>query len=221
VWDNRVIRAFALGAGAALVVACSSPAGSPVPRDGSGSLATQVAARSSAPSKHLYVIEFDATKAVLEYPIAAGIPRAKTDRVITGLVGPNALAFDDAGHLFVLDGRIVKEFAQGANGPAKPIREFHVPISLNIGALAVDANGYVYVGQKARIFVYAPSARGHAKPVAIFTPAGYPSSLTLDSSGELYALGNQREQKPRTRVGLVGVMNTATCILNVSVGFIR
>jgi hypothetical protein len=150
----------------------------------------------NAPTKHLYVIEFDAVRAVLEYAIRGGIPDAKPDRVIAGLVGPNAIALDHEGRLFVLDGRIVKEFAPGASGRAHPIREINVPLGLNIGTLAVDAQGYLYVGQKARVFVYGPNARGRAKPVAIFTPIGYPAGLAIDARSELYALGNTQEMDP-------------------------
>jgi hypothetical protein len=189
---------LASGACAAALIACSSSIGErAVPATQSASVPTQPHALApGAATKHLYVLEFDAIMAVLEYPIQAGIPAAKPDRVISGLTGPNALAFDSKGRLFVLDGRTIKEFAVGASGAAKPIREINVPLSLNIGALAVDAQGYVYVGQKQRIFVYAPNARGRAKPVAIFTPAGYPSSLTIDASNELYALGSTQRMHP-------------------------
>jgi hypothetical protein len=149
-----------------------------------------------AATKHLYVLEFDASKAVLEYPIRNGIPAASPDRTITGLAGPNAINFDDSGNLYVLDGRIVKEFAPGANGNAHPIRSFHVPLSLNIGSLAIDANGYAYVGQKASVHVYAPGARGYPKAVAKFKPVGYPAGLAVDASNDLYALGNTQSGHP-------------------------
>jgi hypothetical protein len=154
------------------------------------------AAAARAPAKHLYVIEFDSVRAVLEYAIRGGIPQAKPDRVVSGLVGPNAIALDGAGHLFVLDGRIVKEFAAGASGHAHPIRQIHVPISLNIGSLAVDRAGYLYVGQAGHLYVFAPGAHGRAAPVEILKPRGYPSSLAIDAADDLYALGNTQKEDP-------------------------
>jgi hypothetical protein len=190
VWASLFSRSFVAGACATVIVACSSSVGKQnIPAGGA-------AAVPSAATKHLYVIEFDSVKAVLEYPIRAGIPDAKTDRVVTGLVGPNAIALDDAGRLYVLDGRIVKEFAAGAAGHARPIREIDVPISLNIGTLAIDALGYVYVGQKGRVFVYAPQAHGHAKPIAIITPVGYPAGAAIDAGGAFYVLGNTQKMHP-------------------------
>src|SRR5215472_13188189 len=83
---------------------CALHSGAPVPVSASNWMATQTSGRPAA-AKHLYVLEFDATKAVLEYRLQNGIPAATPDREIQGLDGPNALTFDGAGNLFVLDGR--------------------------------------------------------------------------------------------------------------------
>lgn len=147
-------------------------------------------------TKHLYVIVTTKSEFVAEYPIVNGIPGSKPDRVVTGFVALNALAVDSSGHLWVLDLKTIEEFARGANGPAKPIREIEVPSFLNIDTLAVDANGYIYVGQKGHVYVYAPSARGHAKPIANLKPVGYPAGLTTGASGDFYALTNTEEFDP-------------------------
>jgi hypothetical protein len=181
----------------AFVVAggCTLHSGSPVPGSASNWMAAQTSGRPAA-AKHLYVLEFDAAKAVLEYRLQNGIPAAMPDREIQGLDGPNALTFDAAGNLFILDGRTIKEFAAGAKGHATPIRKLDVPLSLNIGALAVDSNGYIFVGQKSRLNVYSPGASGHAKPIAKITPTGYPSALAIDAGDNLYALGNTQKMHP-------------------------
>ena len=147
-------------------------------------------------AQHVYVLEFDAAKAVLEYPITNGIPASTPDRSITGLTGPNAIAFDSSGKLYILDGRTVKEFAVGASGNAKPLRTIDVPVPYNIGSLAVDSTGYLYVGQTGQVFVYAPGASGHAKPVAKIKPIGYPAGLEIGSGDRLFALGNTQKMHP-------------------------
>lgn len=149
-----------------------------------------------ATNKHLYVIVTTSTEFVAEYPIRHGIPGSKPDRVVSGFVALNALTVDSAGNLYVLDLKTIKEFAPGANGPAKPIREIVVSNPLNIDTLAVDASGYVYVGQKGHVFVYAPGAHGHAKPIADIKPVGYPAGFTIDASGDFYALGSTEEFDP-------------------------
>ncbi|MBV8196835.1 MAG: hypothetical protein JO263_01760, partial [Candidatus Eremiobacteraeota bacterium] len=109
---------------------------------------------------------------------------------------------DPAGNLYVLDNvaagkQVLKEFAPGASGNAKPIREIDTPDGNNIDSLAIDAPGYVYVGQSAKIFVYAPAAHGHAKPVAALKPKGYPSAVAVAAPSDLYELGSSQENSPR------------------------
>lgn len=176
---------------------CASQGLRGLPVGGSGGSSVREVSMAVTATRHLYVLEFDATKAVLEYPIQNGIPAANPDRAIRGLYGPNAIAFDSSGDLYVLDGRIVKEFAPGANGRAHPINQIDVPLSLNIGALAVDTNGYVYVGQKGEVYVYAPGASGKAKPIAKIKPVGYPSALAIGVNNSLYALGNTQRMHPQ------------------------
>ncbi|HEY2473330.1 MAG TPA: hypothetical protein VGI19_00880 [Candidatus Cybelea sp.] len=185
------LRSFAAGALASICVACSPPLGHAVLPLGAAP-ATSIAAR----SEHLYAIVTTSTRYVAEYPIDGGIPGAKPDRIVTGFFAPNALTVDNQGRLYVLDRRTIKEFAAGADGHARPIREIYAPSFLNIDTLAVDARGYLYVGQSKRLYVYAPGAHGHAKPVTVVKPVGYPAGLTLDASDDLYALGNTQEMDP-------------------------
>jgi hypothetical protein len=187
-------RWFAAGALVTAGLSCSGPAGRPVVPPSQTVSAPHVAPASA--TKHLYVIVTTSTQFVAEYPVRNGIPDSTPDRTVLGFTAPNALIVDSAGHLFVLDLKTIKEFAPGANGNARPIREIDVPSFLNIDTLAVDKNGYVYVGQKGHVYVYAPGAHGHARPVAVIKPVGYPSGLATDSSGDLYALGSTEEQDP-------------------------
>ena len=164
---------------------------------GAGLLTPTLPASRAAGAKHLYVIVTTARGFIAEYPIKNGIPQPQPDRVVRGLTAPNALAVDDSGRLYVLDLQTIKEFASGAQGHARPIREIDVPSKLNIDTLAVNTAGYIYVGQSHRVYVYAPGAHGHAKAVAVLKPAGYPAGLTFDSAGDLYAQGNTQPFFPR------------------------
>ncbi|HZY96986.1 MAG TPA: hypothetical protein VFE35_07780 [Candidatus Cybelea sp.] len=188
-------RWIAAGALVTAGVACSMPAGPPLVPPSQTEAVPRVAPARGA-TKHLYVIVTTSTQFVAEYPIRHGIPDSTPDRTVSGFTAPNALTVDSTGHLFVLDLKTIKEFAPGANGNAKPIREIRVPSFLNIDTLAVDKNGYAYVGQKGHVYVYAPGAHGRAKPVAVIKPDDYPSGLAIDSSGDLYALGSTEEQDP-------------------------
>ena len=156
------------------------------------------AVRTASPfaARHLYVSEFGPSRAVFEYPLQNGIPAARPDRVLRGLKSPNSIAIDSEGNLFVLDEYEVKEFAAGATGRARPIREIYVPSGY--GALAVDSNGYLYVGQSGfQVFVYAPNASGHAQPIATLGAAGYLAGLTVDANDHLFALGDSQQMHPK------------------------
>jgi hypothetical protein len=186
-------------AGGALVIAgaaCSMSTAPPVTPMSRTAAAPGAIAPAKAGTRHLYVIVTTSTRFVAEYPIEDGIPQVRPDRTVEGLEAPNALTVDSAGDLYVLDLKTIKEFAPGATGHAKPIREIDVPSFLNINTLAVDTSGYLYVGQKGRVFVYTPHAHGHATPIAKIKPVGYPSGLTIDASGDLYALGSTQESYP-------------------------
>lgn len=194
---RKFFGCFAAAAVAVLCAACSSSGGQPqIPANPAAGPVAPALPPPAGP-KHLYVIVTTARDEVAEYPIEGGIPQATPDRVVRGLVAPNALAVDGAGRLYVLDLQIIKEFAAGASGRAHPIREIDVPSKLNINTLAVDAAGYVYVGQSHNVYMYAPGAHGHAKPVAVIDPVGYPAGLTFDGAGDLYVQANTQPDYPR------------------------
>lgn len=198
----KFFRWLAAGALATVGVACSSSVGQQVllPNHAAANSAVWPVPLAFAPAKattkHLYVIVTTATRFVAEYSIQNGIPAAKPDRVVRGLFAPLALTLDATGHLYVLDLKTIKEFAPGATGHARPIREIDVSNFLNNDALAVDARGYIYVGQGGRIYVYPPNAHGHAKPLAIIKPVGYPNGVTIDATGDLNVLGDTSEMDP-------------------------
>ena len=180
---NWLARSVAAGVAATVITACS-PSGAQRSIPAAGTSVVSSAAKGA--TKHLYVIVTTKRKFIAEYPIENGIPQAKPDRMVLGLIAPNAIAVDSAGNLYVLDLKTLKEFAPGASGLAKPIREIELKSFLNINTLAVDAQGYLYVGQKSRVYVYAPTAHGHATPIAKFKPPdirpGSPSIPTITST---------------------------------------
>ncbi|MFZ0030610.1 MAG: hypothetical protein WAK84_01895 [Candidatus Cybelea sp.] len=190
---NRFARWLVAGVAATIITACS-PSGAQRSIPAAGTPVTSSAAKGA--TKHLYVIVTTKRKFIAEYPIANGIPQAKPDRMVLGLIAPNAIAVDSAGNLYVLDLKTLKEFAPGASGFAKPTREIDLKSFLNINTLAVDARGYLYVGQKSRVYVYAPGAHGHATPIAKFKPVGYPAGFTFDAGDNFYVQGNTQTYDP-------------------------
>lgn len=187
--STRFARLAACIAAAAIGACSPAGGGRAVPPAGTTGLLTSP----NSATQHLYVIVTTSTRFVAEYPIENGIPASKPDRVVRGFRAPNALTVDSAGDLYVLDLKTIKEFAPGASGHARPIREIDVPSFLNINTLAVDANGYLYVGQSNRVNVYAPDAHGAATPIAKFRPVGYPAGFTVDGKNDFYTLGNTQK----------------------------
>lgn len=177
---------------AALGAACS-------PLGGQGSVppaGTPPGSQAVSAQRHLYVIVTTKRRFVAVYPIRDGVPESTPDRTVLGLHAPNAIAVDNVGDLFVLDLKTLKEFAPGASGNARPIREIDLTSFLNIDTLAIDARGYLYVGQSRRVYVFAPGAHGRATPIARIRPAGYPAGFTIGEADDFYSLGNTQTYDP-------------------------
>jgi len=101
---------------------------------------------------------------------------------LTGLNGPDALAFDRHGNLYVANssGTTVSEFAPDATTPSATVTGLSGP-----DALAFDASGNLYVANSGNgtVSEFAPGA---TTPSATLTRLVYPVALAFDASGNLY-----------------------------------
>jgi hypothetical protein len=105
--------------------------------------------------------------------------------ILTGpIVGPEALAFDASGNLYVINSGngTVSEFASGATVPDATLTGLDSP-----NALAVDATGNLYVinGGNGTVSEFAPGA---ATPTATLTGLNVPGALAFGPGGNLYVL---------------------------------
>ncbi|HEV3153153.1 MAG TPA: hypothetical protein VGZ02_05070 [Candidatus Baltobacteraceae bacterium] len=139
---RRIFQPFAAAALAASVAACSgSPAAAPPTQNtfqSRGTLLTQFAA------PHSPALLFASTgrqNLIQIYDAAA--PHTLVGQITTGLSGPNALAVDTKGNLWVVnvDGRNVAEYAPGSTKPSfKITRGLNNPLTV-----AVGNDGTVYI----------------------------------------------------------------------------
>ncbi len=126
----------------------------------------------------------------------------------TGLQGPNFIALDAAGQLYVSNEQnTITVYAAGATGNATPmvtIAGSNTGLSVPSG-IALDAAGRLYVANSlncnidgcfdASITVYAAGATGNATPTATIhgsnTGLSGPSAIALDAAGRLYVRNDQ------------------------------
>ena len=97
----------------------------------------------------------------------------------TGLLGPEGIAFDTSGNLYVANAgnNTITVYASNATGNAAPLRTISGSATkLNQpNGVALDGAGYLYVGTEATtpsngpILVFAPGASGNATPVQSIT----------------------------------------------------
>ena len=105
---------------------------------------------------------------------------------LTGLNGPQHLAFDAQGDLYVANfgfrgnGTTVSEFAPEATAPMTTLSGLSNP-----GAMAIDGNGDLYVvnGVAAKVCEFAPGA---TTPTATLTGLTVPGHLAFDGNGNLF-----------------------------------
>ncbi len=112
----------------------------------------------------------------------------------TTLNAPTALAANQSGNLYVVDGAAVKIFANAASGgnvaPAATISGAATTLNAP-AALALDAKGDVVVGDGAAIKVFAAGSSGSTAPITVITgPATglqNVSGIAVDGTGAIWA----------------------------------
>jgi hypothetical protein len=120
--------------------------------------------------------------AILFFPPGATKP---SRTITTGISGPQALACDQSGDLFVLNSepKSVTVYAPGSGQPRLKITKgLHLPYSM-----AIDGSGNIYVGNitdQSSVVVY---ASGKSSPQRfIRTGISQPIALAFDKAGDLY-----------------------------------
>jgi sugar lactone lactonase YvrE len=140
-------------------------------------------------------------------PSASGLG-GSTD--ITGLNGPDGIAVDSAGEIYVANEQVGSDgkgsitiYAPGSNGKVAPVRTIRGANTgvHNPGSLAIDAAGYLYVlnqwggpHMRGSVTIYAPRSSGNVAPVRTISAAvnadqtGFvdPKGLAIDNSGNIY-----------------------------------
>jgi sugar lactone lactonase YvrE len=109
---------------------------------------------------------------------------------LTGVYGPQALAFDTGGNLYVANSRsdtnTVSKFAPGSLDPGTTLTGLNAPL-----ALAFDPAGNLFVANYTgnTVSKFAP---GSTTPTVTLTGLSSPTALAVDRSGKLYVanLGN-------------------------------
>jgi sugar lactone lactonase YvrE len=159
-------------------------------------------------SGNVYVADSQARKVFVFAP-GAGVRDApirtlggeKTgfDREETDSNGPDALAIDSDGRLYVADGDKIEVFAAGSGGDVAPIRVISGPATRFHGAvgLAVDSKGSVYVSDYSQylshndVLIFSPGASGNVSPAHRIS--GYEGAgLAIDRSDRLYLCDPER-----------------------------
>ncbi len=197
--NSNVVTGFATGAAgnAAPATAISGPA--------TGLLSPSAIALDSGGK--IYVSNFASgpigTGSVTIYsPAGTGnvAPTATIVGVDTQLAGPQGIALDGQGHIYVANfANLVTEYASGSSGDAAPIASLSgaaTQLAAPTG-IAIDASGKIYVtnligGASAAgsITIYAPGSSGNSAPSATIagtnTGLSGPEGIALDAAGRIY-----------------------------------
>lgn len=123
-------------------------------------------------------------------------PEATLAGGLTGLNGPDALAFDQLDDLYVANSGApsVTEYSAGARDNATPLRTIEGPLTglTTPAGIAVDQAGRLWVTNEAAqtVTVYPPGASGNASPIQTIqgpdTGLAQPWGITIDANGHVW-----------------------------------
>ncbi len=126
----------------------------------------------------------------------AAAPIRRITGSLTGLAGPEQIAADRSGNLYVANSSgSITEYAQTATGNVAPLRKIAgaaTGLGGGVYGIAVDAAGDVYASNHYRNSVteYSPTANGNVAPIATLTGSAtgvqQPLGLAIDPAGHLW-----------------------------------
>ena len=135
--------------------------------------------------------------AVSTFPLGGGsAPLRRIAGSLTGLAGPEEIAADRAGNLYVANSSgSITVYPPTANGNVAPLRRIAgaaTGLGGGVVGVAVDAAGHVYANNHYRnsITEYASGANGNVAPIATLAGAATgvqnPTGIALDPAGHLW-----------------------------------
>jgi sugar lactone lactonase YvrE len=160
-------------------------AGSTTPSHLTNNYPGEVPAMATDAAGDLFVATYSDNSAITEFAPGSTVPTA----ILSGLSGPDALAFDSAGNLYVANTgtSTISKFTPGSTTPSATLTGLNYPV-----ALVFDPAGNLYVAnyRDNSISKFAP---GSVTPTARLTGVQFSQGLlsgTLgtDSAGDLYAI---------------------------------
>jgi tripartite motif-containing protein 71 len=134
------------------------------------------------------------------------VPIATINGSNTGLDGPNGIALDSSGKIYVADGDADSVFVYpaGSNGNVAPIATINASVLTGVSVttgVALDSGGNIYLSERGNpsyypygpppsVLVYPPGSSGNAAPIATIsgrkTGLKNPDGIAVDSIGKIY-----------------------------------
>lgn len=186
--------------GATLLASCSMSGTGAVtsalpgsrPALGTGSMVRSEGALEAAGDGRIYVSDARSSSVSVYEKIS---PHHFVGTITQGISGPNALAVDSAGDLFVsnVDNATVTVYPPGSSTPSKTYSRGFQQRLVNPLTVAVGPDGTMYlvnytqIGNQSQVLVYPP---GHMSATMAIDLTGGADGLALDPSGNLYVSEN-------------------------------
>jgi len=133
------------------------------------------------------------------------VPIADINGSNTGLDGPNGVALDSGGKVYLADGGADSVFVYpaGSNGNVAPIATINTSVVTglsNATGIALDSGGNIYLSERGNpyypccpppsVLVYPAGSNGNAAPIATIsgrkTRLKHPDGIAIDSVGKIY-----------------------------------
>ena len=133
------------------------------------------------------------------------VPIATIEGSNTGLDGPNGVAVDSSGKIYLADGDADSVFVypRGSNGNVAPVATINTSVLTGLGdatGIALDSSGNIYLSERGNLYypccpppsvlVYPAGSNGNAAPIATIsgrkTGLKHPDAIAIDSVGKIY-----------------------------------